>query len=144
MQQDSDKADIAREAIYPHSCTARYGCPTCEAALAALDALVAERDKANADWHRIRDLHDAAITGLRAAEAEVARLTQQVGLLDDEAESLGREADRLREALAGLMDQVERGDDPIRLHAAMQIARAALADPRNRDDNPHPDAEEDA
>jgi hypothetical protein len=30
---------------------------------------------------------------------EVARLTQGIGLLDDEAESLGREADRLREAL---------------------------------------------
>ena len=32
-------------------------------------------------------------------KAENARLTQGIGMLDDEAESLGREADRLREAL---------------------------------------------
>ena len=109
MQQDSDQANIVREAIYPHSCTARYGCPTCEAALAALDALVAERDKANADWHRIRDLHDAAITGLRAAEAEVARLRE------------------------GFEFSCQCGKSYV---------FPPPSDPRNRDDNPHPDGEE--
>jgi len=38
--------------------------------------LIEDRDRANADWHRMRDLHDAAITDLRAAEAEVARLRE--------------------------------------------------------------------
>ena len=80
-------------------------------ALAALDALVAERDKANADWHRIRDLHDAAITDLRAAEAEVARLRE------------------------GFEFSCQCGKSYV---------FSPPSDPRNQDDNPHPDAEDDA
>ena len=84
-----DNAHIVRDGIEPHPCTAEHfgvdDCQTCRNALAALDALVAERDKANADWHRIRDLHDAAITDLRAAEAEVARLKARLHELGEEA-----------------------------------------------------------
>ena len=78
---------------------------------AALDSLVAERDKANADWHRIRDLHDAAITDLRAAEAEVARLRE------------------------GFEFSCQCGKSYV---------FSPPSDPRNQDDNPHPDGEDDA
>jgi len=44
-----------------------------------------------------------------AAEAENARLTQGIGMLEDEAESLGREADRLREALREAKAQIGHG-----------------------------------
>ena len=50
-------------------------------AVARAEAAEAERDKANADWHRMRDLHAAAITDLRTAEAEVARLREDTRLV---------------------------------------------------------------
>jgi len=37
----------------------------------------AERDNANVEWHRIRDLHAAAITDLREQVEEGARLLQE-------------------------------------------------------------------
>ena len=82
-----------------------------DVALAALDALVAERDKANADWHRMRDLHADALT----------------------------EVKRLREAASWLIDnRGHRGEEQ-----AWKLLADALAkdtpDPRNQDDNPHPD-----
>jgi len=37
-----------------------------------ISKLIEERDTANADWHRMRDLHASAITDLRAVEVELA------------------------------------------------------------------------
>jgi len=73
-------------------------------ALAALDALVAERDKANADWHRMRDLHADALT----------------------------EIERLREGFE------------FSCQCGKSYVFSPPSDPRNQDDNPHPDAEDDA
>ena len=100
-QTMSDNAHIVRDGIEPHPCTAEHfgvdDCQTCRNAVAALDALVAERDEAqdkvlaatdyiaraeaaeserdeaNADWHRMRDLHADALT-------EVERLNEAMDL----------------------------------------------------------------
>ena len=78
---------------------------------AALDSLVAERDKANADWHRMRDLHADALT----------------------------EVKRLREAASWLIDnRGHRGEEQAWKLLADALAKDA-PDPRNQDDNPHPD-----
>ena len=59
-RRERDAARIANESLLANYYDERNRAETAEA----------ERDKANADWHRMRDLHDAAITDLRAAEAE--------------------------------------------------------------------------
>jgi hypothetical protein len=46
----------------------------CNEALVIMHALVVERDEANVQWHKIRDLHASAITDLRAAEARITEL----------------------------------------------------------------------
>jgi hypothetical protein len=46
-------------------------------ACARAEAAVAERDKANVEWHRIRDLHAAAIRDLREQVEEGERMLQE-------------------------------------------------------------------
>ena len=73
-------------------------------AIAVVEKLVAERDEANADWHRMRDLHADALT----------------------------EIERLREGFE------------FSCQCGKSYVFSPPSDPRNQDDNPHPDAEDDA
>lgn len=71
--------------------------------VAALDALVAELDTANAEWHRLRDLHADAIS----------------------------EVTRLREALRQIVGLSENNDEMSshqRFDGIHRIARAALGE----------------
>ena len=143
-QTMSDNAHIVRDGIEPHPCTAEHfgvdDCQTCRNALAALDALVAERDEllrlwhctpedkagmdanllrveaerdtANADWHRMRDLHADALT-------EVTRLTERVA----------RELNTL-EKWAGEQNAGNAFADQVRMWALSK--RAALAPKEER------------
>ena len=97
-------------------------------------------DRANADWHRIRDLHADALT-------EVARLRERY---DEAVAHLHGivEADK-QDAQMG---NPNPGDSCVSIYISLVLmewldTRASLAetgDPRNRDANPHPDAEDDA
>ena len=119
-------------------------------AIARAETAEAERDEANADWHRMRDLHAAAITDLRAAEAE-----------RDEARGIADAAIRtgndLRFRLKAAEVEVKRlNHENGALEAESRSLREGFefscqcgksyvfpppSDPRNRDDNPHPDGE---
>ena len=98
--------------------TVHMGCVVCDQRSRAEKA-EAERDEA------LRTVDGARVAGWilerKQLEAEVARLTQGIGMLDDEAESLGREADRLREALKEIVREHTPASD------AHSVARAALA-----------------
>jgi len=102
--------------------------PDTEGLVETHDALVAERDAANVEWHRIRDLHDAAITDLRVVVAE--RDAALADLADERNDSvqdkdyivqLKADNKRLRDALEQIgskdFDMTELG----------RIARAALS-----------------
>ena len=117
----SDYAHIVRDGIEPHPCTAEHfgvdDCQTCRNALAALDALVAERDKANADWHRMRDLHAAAIADLRTAEAEVARLKEWMACADTPLmRDVLAERDRLRDITDSFALPTNDEGEVLRMH----------------------------
>jgi len=143
----SDHADIVKRAL--SWCEeGEMGNRHREAGLAALDALVAdnrdwrrlvddetaraeaaeaERDKANVEWHRMRDLHGWAIKDLREREAEVARLLHGVSAQAEEARTL-REAltivplDEWKELADGdIMDLI----DVDTMQAFLSAARAA-------------------
>ena len=91
-----DNAHIVRDGIEPHPCTAEHfgvdDCQTCRNALAALDALVAERDEARLENSRLivhtvapamRDLAARAeaaeaLLAISAADTTAADLAQQI------------------------------------------------------------------
>mgnify|MGYP001342006729 CR=1 FL=1 len=56
-------------------------------ALAALDALVAERDEANVQWHKIRDLHADAVSEVSRLQAELVEWKATVNVLMNRAEA---------------------------------------------------------
>ena len=88
--------------------------------------LVAERDEANVQWHKIRDLHASAITDLRATEARVTELeaalrTARVNIVAVNAagfdSSRGRAAlDALESIDAALAAPTKEEDDPFCPH----------------------------
>jgi hypothetical protein len=102
--------------------------PDTEGLVETHDALVAERDAANVEWHRIRGLHAAAIADLRVVVAE--RDAALADLADERNDSvqdkdyivqLKADNKRLRDALEQIgskdFDMTELG----------RIARAALS-----------------
>jgi chromosome segregation ATPase len=95
-----------------------------QAAEAERDEARRERDEWKESFKQAAERGDHAHNRREAAEAENARLTQRIGLLDDEAESLGREADRLRE----VVEQIAGGRSSV---DSQLIARAALEAPRD-------------
>ena len=66
----SDHEAIVRDILVRHASFPFTNGDARAAALAALAALIAERDAANVEWHRIRGLHAAAIADLRVVVAE--------------------------------------------------------------------------
>ena len=102
--------------------------PDTEGLVETHDALVAERDAANVEWHRIRDLHDAAIADLRVVVAE--RDAALADLADERNDSvqdkdyivqLKADNKRLRDALEAVVS------DSHPVFSAKDIARAALS-----------------
>ena len=102
--------------------------PDTEGLVETHDALVAERDAANVEWHRIRDLHDAAITDLRVVVAE--RDAALADLADERNDAvqdkdyivrLKADNKRLRDALGAVVS------DSHPVFSAKDIARAALS-----------------
>jgi hypothetical protein len=89
----SDHADIVRKAIrmHPDASTDEIWESETEA-FAALDALVAERDEANVQWHKIRDLHADAIS-------EVSRLRVAMGVIADYYEAVYAPGDQAYQAV---------------------------------------------
>ena len=85
----TDNAAIVREALNFTPDVVANKPTRKDLAYRALDALVAERDEANVQWHKIRDLHADAVS-------EVHRLNHENGALEEEARAL-------REALRGYM-----------------------------------------
>ena len=122
----SDHADIVREALGSGDRLVPGTISEAEAeAFAALDALVADRDRANVEWHRIRDLHGEAIKDLRARQAEVVRLNHDAAAWEKAHREAEAEADRLREALGDLNEYAARMPG-YSLHPLTERARAAL------------------
>ena len=160
----SNAADIVRAVL-----TGRLG--THEAvvqAMDALDALVAERDEAVEMSRQMVAAYELAGEETEAAEAEVARLKEFMACADTPLmRDVLAERDRLREqydeATAHLYGIVEAdkqdammghpnpGDSCVSIYIGLVLmewldTRASLVatgDPRNRDENPHPDGEED-
>jgi len=119
----SDHEAIVRGSLHHAATTDDFA-----SADAALDRLVAERDAANVEWHRIRGLHVAAIADLRVVVAE--RDAALADLADERNDSvqdkdyivqLKADNKRLRDALEQIgskdFDMTELG----------RIARAALS-----------------
>ena len=92
----SDHADIVREGLcLLFHAGQNCGCDKCavvRARIAALDALVAERDEANVQWHKIRDLHADAIS-------EVSRLRVAMGVIADYYEAVYAPGDQAYQAV---------------------------------------------
>ena len=119
----SDHEAIVRGSLHHAATTDDFA-----SADAALDRLVAERDAANVEWHRIRDLHDAAITDLRVVVAE--RDAALADLADERNDAvqdkdyivqLKADNKRLRDALGAVVS------DSHPVFSAKDIARAALS-----------------
>jgi len=109
----TDHADIVREGlVYANNADNLYHGPDYSAALAALDALVAERDEAVEMSRQMVAAYELAGEETEAAEAEVARLQSALQEISDY---------RLDEAL-----ELRKSVDVARI--GMQgVARAALA-----------------
>ena len=89
----SNHADTIRKALECYyRVTGGDGDPSTMASLAALDALVAERDEANVQWHKIRDLHADAIS-------EVSRLRVAMGVIADYYEAVYAPGDQAYQAV---------------------------------------------
>ena len=76
----SNHADTIRKALECYyRVTGGDGDPSTMASLAALDALVAERDAANVEWHKIRDLHADAISEVARLREALTEAKAQIG-----------------------------------------------------------------